>query len=536
MPETERRNTGLHVLLAALVLGCFAYNVHKFWFLGDDGYIAWRFAKNLVAGHGLVYNPGERVEGYTQPVWVLLIAAGMWLGWAPEWFAGTVGTICGVVILGALVRFSLRTDSRAGLWIWLAPLCLAVNRTFGAWCSGGLGTQMFAMLVTLGCLRFVAERRDGRGPFLSGLIFAVATVARPEGGLFLATAGLFVLADIAARRRPPGAALVYGLPGALLVGGHLLWRHAYYGFWLPNTYYAKVSGFWWDQASVYLWLFLREQVLWAVLPLLLVLPWARAGAHRFFGALIAVYTLYIVYVGGDRFEFRFMTPILPLLYWLLAESVRRIHARLSAPAAEDGALLRSLRARLAGVLRLGDVALLLALLLVGSSAWSTLHGFTKEHDVNDVVTVGQYGDVRAWEGRFFKRLVDAGLLQPTDLIATRGAGAMPYYSELPILDLHGLNDVTIAHQPIEERGIISHEKVATLEYVQARAPLMVNVRNKFVFDHVPEHLFDLENKPPEPYFPDPIRMLRIFDHYIVFGTTLDEAAYRERFKDYEILR
>lgn len=538
MAEIQRRNAGLHLALAALVVACFAYNVHEYWFLGDDGYIAFRFAKNLVEGHGLVYNPGERVEGYTQPVWVLLMAGGMALGWRPEIFSCVVGTLSGALILATLAWFTRRLDPRAGAWTWFAPLCLAVNRTFGAWCTGGLGTQMFAFLVLLGAVRFVVEWEEGRRPLGSGLLFAFATVARPEGGLFLAASGLFVLADaLGRRRRPVTSVLWYGVPGLVLVGAHFLWRHSYYGYWLPNTYYVKVSGFWWDQSSKYLWLFVREQALYLVLPLLFALPRRGPLVQRLFLAYLAVYTAYIVYIGGDRFEFRFMTPILPMLYWLLQSAVRRIHARLAAPpAAGDGAALVRARARLSSVMRIGDAAILLALLVVASSAYSTLHPFTKEHDVNDVVTVGQYGDVRAWEGRFFRRLVEEGYLEPTDLIATRGAGAMPYYSGLPILDLHGLNDVHIAHQPVGERGVISHEKVASIEYVRERAPVMVNVRNKFVFDHVPSHLFDTRLKPTEPYFPEPIRMVRVWGHYIVFGTTLDEVAYRRKFARFEILQ
>jgi hypothetical protein len=538
LPETQRRNAGLHVLLAVLVLACFAYNVWKYWFLGDDGFIAFRFAKNLVAGHGVVYNPGERVEGYTQPLWVLLMAGGMALGWAPEIFSCVVGIACGVLILGTLVWFTRRLDPSAGLWVWFAPLCLAVNRSFGAWCTGGLGTQFFALLVLLGAVRFVVEWKEGKSPFGSGLLLAVATVARPEGGLFLAVAGLFLLGDVLVRRRRPlSAAFSYGVPGVILVGAHFLWRHDYYGYWLPNTFYVKVSGFWWEQSSKYLWLFMREHVLYAVLPLLLVLFRRGPVVNWLFLAFIAVYLVYIVYIGGDRFEFRFMTPIMPMLYWLLQSSVRRIHERLTGPegAGDSGALIR-LRRQLSAMMRIRDVAPVLALLVVATSAYSTLHPYTKEYDVNDVVSVGEYGDLRAWEGKFFKRLVDEGYLEPTDLIATRGAGAMPYYSELPILDLHGLNDEHIAHQPIEERGVISHEKVATLEYVLERAPVMVNVRNRFVFEHLPGRVFGPRRLPPEPYFPQPLRAVKIWDHYIMFGTTLDEEAYRKKFARFEILR
>lgn len=537
MPEVQRSKTGLHVLLAAMVFGAFAYNVHKFWFLGDDGYIAFRFARNLVDGHGLVFNPGEYVEGYTQPLWTLLMAGGMLMGWGPETFSCVAGITSGALILITLAWFTRRLDPTSGLWIWFAPLCLAVNRTFGAWCTGGLGTQFFALIVLLGAAHFVLEWQRGKRPFVSGLIFAVATLARPEGGLFLAISGLFLASDVLLKHRRPISALFwYGVPGVLLVGAHFLWRHAYYGFWLPNTFYAKISGFWWDQSSDYLWLFMREQALYLVLPLLFVLLRRGPVVHWLFFAFMAVYTAYIVYIGGDHFEFRFMTPIMPMLYWLLQDAVRSIHDRLARATRDSDGALRALGGRVTVTLGAGQAAVILSLLVVSSSAYSTLHPFSKQDNIADVVRMGKFAATRAEEGKFFKRLVDEGYLEPTDLIATRGAGAMPYYSQLPILDLHGLNDVHIAHQEIEKRGMIAHEKLATLEYVLERGPVIVNVKNLFIFDEVPFWLLDGKMKPPEPYFPMPVRMVRVFGRYILFGSTLSEAEYRKKFARFEILQ
>ena len=55
--------------------------------LSDDAFISFRYAKNWSEGHGLVYNVGEWVEGYTNLLWTLWIGMGMRVGWQPEWFA-----------------------------------------------------------------------------------------------------------------------------------------------------------------------------------------------------------------------------------------------------------------------------------------------------------------------------------------------------------------------------------------------------------------------------------------------------------------
>src|SRR5689334_10099421 len=65
----------------------------------DDAYITFRYARNLVRGLGLVYNPGERIEGYTNFLWTILVAAGLKLHVAPEVTTKLLG---GAAALGSL--------------------------------------------------------------------------------------------------------------------------------------------------------------------------------------------------------------------------------------------------------------------------------------------------------------------------------------------------------------------------------------------------------------------------------------------------
>ena len=69
--------------IAAIILLAFVYNANQYHFLGDDAFISFRYARNLAEGHGLVWNPGEAVEGYTNFLWVVLMAAGIGAGAEP---------------------------------------------------------------------------------------------------------------------------------------------------------------------------------------------------------------------------------------------------------------------------------------------------------------------------------------------------------------------------------------------------------------------------------------------------------------------
>lgn len=523
LERAGRRLPWLSVVAAAACAISFGLLVHRHWFLGDDAFIVFRFAKNFVEGHGLVYNVGERVEGYTEPLWVLLVSAAMALGIQPETAAPWLGVFAGIGLLVVVVRFGVALRGPRDPWVWLPPLLLCVNRSFTGWSTGGLGTQLFNFLLLFATTRYLLETGGGRPPRAlgSGLLFALATLARPEGGLFLALAGLFSLADFLRGRIRFSDLVRWALPPVVLVGGHLLWRHAYYGFWLPNTFYVKASGWWWEQARHYFRLFIEDHALYLSLPLLLFLFAQPIGrVEGIFLAQIGAWCVYLVYVGGDRFEFRFFTPILPQLFWLLTESC----ARLSRLWRESGRKSAPFVAP----------AVLLVLL---TSALPELRPppLQPRENIAPLEAIKGYAEGRAQQGKFLRELVEKGYLDGDELLAVRGAGALPYYSGFPILDIHGLNDVWIAHQPVKERGMIAHEKEPTLEYIRRRRVVMCNVHNTLVFPEYPEHLV----RPGVDYadwFPQPVRIVEAEGKYLAFGTTLDEKTFLYEFRRFRILR
>src|SRR5262245_17389983 len=116
--------------------------------------------------------------------------------------------------------------------------------------------MFFTLCVFAATWRFLAERRaPGRSHAGSALLFALATLTRPEGALFAALAGAFLLLEATRGRVGLRALWLFAVGYAVPVGAHLLWRHAYYGSWLPNTFYAKVPGTWVAQGLGYLALY-----------------------------------------------------------------------------------------------------------------------------------------------------------------------------------------------------------------------------------------------------------------------------------------
>lgn len=508
----------IHGALAVLVVAAFAVNFARHHLMIDDGYIAFRYSRNLVEGHGLVFNVGERVEGYTQFLWVMLVAGGMAAGLQPETVAAVLGFASGLGILALLVLMSRRWYGGASPWIWLAPLALALNRSFCAWSSGGLGTQLFAFFVLASGYAFTIERESrARWPWRSSLLCALAILSRPEGALFTTVIGLFFIWETLIRRRRRFASLLMWAGSCLaVVGVHLAWRVAYYGEWLPNTFYAKVSGAWWEQGRIYLTHFLRSHVpfLFPFFCLVLVLRRREAGPWLF-AVQSAAYVGYIGYVGGDHFEFRFMTPVLPLMFWLWADCARWIVDRVPAGTV----------ARAAAVLMWG--------LILASSSAPDRRTFGLHRGIAALENLEDYVEFRSREGKLLRRLVEEGYLPEDTLVAVRGAGALPYFAELPILDVHGLMDPRIARMPLKERGLVGHEKFATPEYLRERRVVIVDVLNRIIENP------DARKKTPKevdrPYFVGPVRRVRALGTVLAFSTTLSDAEFRRVFSKFEIL-
>jgi len=147
-------------ILPILVL--FAWQAIRTYWLCDDAYISFRYVRNLVEGHGLVFNPGERVEGYTNFLWVLELAA-IWkvVGLRPEVASSLISLLytAGAIALTAIL--ALRTPFRERRFLVAAGalLCLAASHTFAIWSTSGLETRQFTFLLLAAAVCLQSKER-----------------------------------------------------------------------------------------------------------------------------------------------------------------------------------------------------------------------------------------------------------------------------------------------------------------------------------------------------------------------------------------
>jgi hypothetical protein len=222
---------GVWLLVVALVT-CAAWAVAWWPNTVDDAFIVFRYAANLAAGHGAVFNPGERVEGYSSPLWMATLAGAAFARAHVETVSKVLGLACslgGLLVLGLAL---IRSGARIGI-AGAAALVIAGLPTMHLYQVSGLETAaFFAALVTAACAGAVHDG-PARLPVIVPATIAVGLL-RPEG-LLLAVA---LVAGWAPRlRRPRAVQLIVWVALPLLA--FVLVRHFYYGAWLPNTWYVK---------------------------------------------------------------------------------------------------------------------------------------------------------------------------------------------------------------------------------------------------------------------------------------------------------
>jgi arabinofuranosyltransferase len=216
----------------------------------DDAYIAYRYAQNLAAGRGFVYNEGERVFGITNVLWAFVIGVISAVTRAPT--EAVSNFLClGFLILTIILSYlNLRKHgiSIATSLLFVA-LCLS-SPLYLLICTLGMETSMYAFLILAGAAAAAAEKR-----FLAGLLAGLAFATRPDGlAVLVAVLGLQIfewLREPEAKRKVLASAMVRVLAGFGFVAlPYLLFCLIYYGQLLPETLAAKraqplLSGRWW---------------------------------------------------------------------------------------------------------------------------------------------------------------------------------------------------------------------------------------------------------------------------------------------------
>jgi len=300
--EREHKRAFLHFGLLGVL---YALLTARFWWVCDDAFISFRYARNWASGYGLRYNLGDTlpVEGYSNFLWVALCALFEWLRADVTFWAPLVSLACGMFLLYRVYsvlrkRFAMRAEITA-----LAIASLALSPPFALWSTGGLETMAFAWVLFETFERLILRRE--RPAVLSAGLFGLAlALLRVEGIAWSVFIGLLALWTHRSKLRHCRKAF-FSYFGIVIAGFALYfaWRSGYYQRPMANTYYAKtaLSVELLIRGLKYVILFL----LTFITPLAFIPGWvvARRGSERDAAfamlALILANLAFAVVVGGD---------------------------------------------------------------------------------------------------------------------------------------------------------------------------------------------------------------------------------------------
>ncbi|MEE8404113.1 MAG: hypothetical protein V3S17_01845, partial [candidate division Zixibacteria bacterium] len=312
----------IYVLPAIFAYIAIALNLD---FFQDDAFISYRYIQNFLNGDGLVFNIGERVEGFTNFGWIVYLI--LWDSFYIDFIlvSKVTGILLGAAFILVTYLTALRLFDKKSKWFALLPVyLLAASMSLPYWSQSGLETAAFAFFAALSFYFYLKQSWQ--------LVFAltIAVWLRPEGALVAAM--LIVIEAVVEKRIPKFAiacaaiALIFSLP-------FVAFKQIYYGSILPNPFYAK-TGMSIEQLTAgleYAGRFFSHYGFYGAGLIVCVLFWKKlSNQMRAVLLFFVMYTLYIVLVGGDVLKVhRFFIPVLGLSGILVVYSIWFLVRKLS---------------------------------------------------------------------------------------------------------------------------------------------------------------------------------------------------------------
>ncbi len=453
----EGRETLAEVLFLALSAGL-AWLVR---FTQDDAFITFRFSRNLARGEGLVFNPGEQVEGYTNFLYAVVHALPERLGWNTPLFSQVYGIALFLVTLALAMRTARALFSSRGFG-FLVGLTLTANMTFLAYATAGMETMQQTLCLTAVVLVVLpalirGDALDVRPAVVAGVFAALAVLTRIDSIVYLAP----LLVAVAHRqwklggrdlRRPARTLVIAAVPFLLLTVPWVIWKVGYYGEWLPNTFFAKTGV---GRLVPTLWAAAFVVAFVLSYGAFLLIGRFRARRAEFFStpgvaplfAIVPVWVLYIFYTGSDFMEFRFAVVLLPVIALLAAYLIDRFVNPLT-----EG--------------------LLVAVLLLFSLGHQVPVANNVPVMTFESLSLSPDASAESWVGlgRSMGELFPGGPDEPGQpVIAAAPIGAIGYFGDLETVDMFGLTDAWVARNadplPVYYPG---HLRMAPADYLVDR--------------------------------------------------------------------
>lgn len=475
------------------------YRVINLSWVCDDIYITFRYVDNFLQGNGIVYNAGERVEGYTHFLWFVLLSFFRIFKLELSTISIFLGIISYIGIIAVFFLISRKIELKNKFILPFTILALSLNYDFAVWATSGLETSFYTFILSLTFyIYYFSDINSNKKLVFSGLLLALACMTRPDAVVFYIYANVLLFLCKIIIKEPFNhflkKAAYFNLAFIFIILPYIIWKIKYYGDIFPNTYYVKSAGeSYLAQGFYYIWIFVNSYkttfISLAILPLIVKLLSSKGtfeqkiqsiinnrallAALIAFGAALSYLLLFTARVGGDFMFARFIIPVLPFLYFTIEISIKNF--------LKNSKYL--LTVLFAGIL---------IIIYVEKGFRDDL--FIKNENgktsrINSTET-GGITDERLYYYSYWEQFPRSENL--AEALITTGKNLNPYFKDLDITVViggarnyiayfadfknviidNGLTDKYIAMLPITERGRIGHEKYAPMDYLIKRKAIL----------------------------------------------------------------
>lgn len=492
---SERSGRAIAILYAVLTALFILYRNRGFYH--DDAYITLRYARHFMAGQGIVWNPGEYVQGYTNFLQLLFVSWLGELGIDLQSASRIIGVVSIAALAAAMLLFRTINRGEACQRLWHIPVILVMTSApLLVWSLGGLEGPLFSLLVAVGTCLLLIDAEAARRRWLhfaSGLALGLGYLTRPDGIVFVAVSAAWLLwMTWRSKPRTYAGLIAFAVGVGIVVTPYTVWQLSYYGDIVPNTFYVKTGA----PLDIRLSSGLRYVASFALhppfLPVLLLAALVHVFLKRAWNPKLAYlvvsvvsYVFFVVSVGGDQMEsFRLLLPVIPLMSVLLVMALP--------PALNANAVIVKY--------------VTVAIIIVSSLQLTDRKLNPRENPAARVGTiVGKY-IANAWpEG---------------SLVALNTAGSTPYHAgQHRYIDMLGLND-----------PVISRRTIKKVEMPWQRRPGHLKGDGAYVLSRSPDFIIigPAQGSPAsKPWFLSDLELSRAEDfqrEYALVRVTLDESG------------
>jgi len=438
----------------------------RYFCLFDDAMISMRYASNLSNGLGLVWNAGERVEGYTNLLMTLLmsVATSIFSKSNAALLMQIVG--CGFMLTIALISMRIadhmardRSEQERTFFRVLTFGCTLAYYPLSYWSLMGMETGLLTLLVlwaVLSAFDYLKDREPVSLLFLT-ISLGLAFLTRNDSLIFAILIWSYMIWERAEFRTNPKSLfhlLAVICLYVLFMAGQVVFRVLYYGEWVPNTYTLKLSGMpllaRLGNGIGFIWPLLLEII---IILLFSSFDLIKNGSKRkllFLGIFLSTLS-YQVYIGGEPWNYwRILSPAMPLLMILFIGGVDTVvHAQ-----SDTNTTLCSLgHFRL--IKNVSERTLILSLTFIGLLVANM--GFLPE-----ILFLSKPYSTQDNANNINTSLAIQQLTTKDASVGVYWAGAIPYFTDRKAIDFLGKSDKYISHLPPDLSGAIAADGMSSV--------------------------------------------------------------------------